>query len=179
LNKIPKADAADFFFALDKDLDVNGKFPVELVEGFQGLEVDMNLALVVGRAATINVAVADGGLKGGRSPKVQRLGGLDIIVAIKKDGRFAGSFEGFGINERVKIGGDNFDVFEASGTETIGNPVGAAFDVGFMFAFGTDRRNTEEIVKLVQMLLAATFDKFSKVHIWASGTTVRSIDIST
>jgi hypothetical protein len=169
LNKIPKADAADFFFALDEDLDVNGKFPVELVEGFQCLEVDMNLALVVGRAATIDVAVADGGLKGGRSPKVQRLGGLDIIVAIKKDGRFAGSFEGFGINERVEIGGDNLDGFEARGTKAIGNPVGAAFDVAFMFAFGTDRRNTEEIVKLVQMLLAATFDKFSKVHIWAQG----------
>lgn len=179
MNEIPKADAADFFLTFDENLNVDGKSSVELVERFQGLKVDMNLALVVGRAAPVDVAVADGGLKGGRSPKVQRLGGLDIIVAIKKDGRFAGSFEGFGINERVKIGGDNFDVFEASGTETIGNPVGAAFDVGFMFAFGTDRRNTEEIVKLVQMLLAATFDKFSKVHIWASGTTVRSVDLRT
>ncbi len=100
-------------------------------------------------------------------------------MAIKKDGRFAGSFEGFSINERVKIGGDNLDGLEARGTKAIGNPVGAAFDVGFMFAFGADRRNTEKIVKLVQMLLAATFDKFSKVHIWASGTTVRSVDIST
>jgi hypothetical protein len=64
----------------------------------------------------------------------------------------------------VKIGGDDFDLFETRGAKAIGNPVGAALDIGFMFAFGTDRRNAEEIVKLVQMLLAATFDKFSKVH---------------
>jgi hypothetical protein len=164
LNEIPEADAADFLLAFDENLDVDGKFSVELVERFEGFEVDMTRAFVVSCAASIDVAVADGGLKGGRSPKVQRLGGLDIIVAIKKDGGLAGSFEGFGINERVKIGGDNFDVFEARGTKAIGNPVGAALDVGFMFTFGTDGRNAEEIVKLVQMLVAATFDKFSKVH---------------
>jgi hypothetical protein len=126
--------------------------------------VDMNLALVVGRAATIDVAVADRGLEGGRSPEVQRLGGLNVVVTVKKDGGLARSFKGFGVNERVKIGGDDFDVFETRGAKAIGNPVGAALDIGFMFAFGTDRRNAEEIVKLVQMLLAATFDKFSKVH---------------
>src|SRR5207344_35134 len=101
LNEIPKADTADFFLAFDEDLDVDGKFSVDLVEGFQGLQVDVDLAFVVGRAAAKDVAVADGGLKSGRSPEVQRLGRLDVVVAIKKDGGLAGSFEGFGIDERM------------------------------------------------------------------------------
>jgi hypothetical protein len=38
-----------------------------------------------------------------------------------------------------------------------------------MFVLGADRRDTEKLKKLVQMLLTTTFDEFSKVHYWASG----------
>jgi hypothetical protein len=169
LNEIPEADAADFFLAFDENLDVDRKFSVNLVEGFECLEVDVDLAFVVSRAATVDVAVANSGLKSGRSPKVQRLGGLNVVVAIKKDRGFAGGFEGFGIDERVKIGGNNFDGFEARGAKAVGNPVTGTVNIGFMFALGADRRDTEKLKKLVQMLLATTFDEFSKVHYWASG----------
>jgi hypothetical protein len=169
LNEVPQADAANFFLAFDEDLDVNGEFTVDVVKGFEGLQVDVNLAFVVGGAAAKDVAVADGRFESGRSPKVQRFGGLDVVVSVEKNGGFARSFEGFGVDERVEIGGDNFDGFETRGTKPVGNPGGGTFDIGFMFALGANRRDSEKFEKLIQMLFATTFDEFSKVHYWASG----------
>src|SRR6266481_534009 len=48
--------------------------------------------------------------------------------------------------------------------EIIRDPMCAAFDIRLVFALGADAGNAQEFAKLRQMLVAATFDKFSKVH---------------
>ena len=78
--------------------------------------MDVDLALVIGGAAAEEIAIANRGFEGGRSPKIERLGGLNIVMAIKEDGGFAGSFERFGIDERMEICRNNLDFLEASGT---------------------------------------------------------------
>ena len=72
LHEIPQVDAADFFFAFDHHLHVDGQLPVRLLQRFQRLDVDVHLSLVVGRAAAEKIAVAHGGLEGGM---VQRSSG--------------------------------------------------------------------------------------------------------
>jgi hypothetical protein len=64
----------------------------------------------------------------------------------------------------MEIGGHDFDGLEARGTQVIGNPLSGAFDIGLIFGFGADGRNAQKFQKLREMLFAATFDKFSKVH---------------
>jgi hypothetical protein len=46
----------------------------------------------------------------------------------------------------------------------ISNPLGGAFDIGLVFGFGADGRNTQKFQEFREMLVTATFDKFSKVH---------------
>jgi len=64
----------------------------------------------------------------------------------------------------MQIGGDDFDGFEAGGTQVIGNPLGGALDIGLVFGFGADGGNAQKFQEFREMLLAATFDKFRKIH---------------
>src|SRR6267378_2433787 len=100
--------------------------------------VDMHLALVVGGAATEEIAVAHGGFESRSGPEIERLGGLHVVVAVEKDRGFAGSFERFRVDERVQICRDNFDRFESSSAEIVCDPTGATLDIRLVFALGAD-----------------------------------------
>jgi hypothetical protein len=129
----------------------------------------VNLALVIGGAAAVEIAVARFGSERRRGPEIQRISGLNIVVAIEKNGGLAGSFEGFRVNQGIQAGRNDLYRLEASGAEMIGNPVGGALDVRLVLAFRADGRNAKEVAQLVKMLLALTFDNFSKVHGQPSG----------
>src|SRR5580700_9781967 len=143
------------------------------MKGFQRFQMNVDLAFVIGGAAAIDISGASLRIKGGRSPKIERFGGLHVVVAIEKDGRFTGRFERFGINERMKIGGDDLYRPEPGGTKVVGDPFCGALDVWLVLALRADGRNAKKLAKLSEMLLAPTFDQFSKVHIRPSGTTIR------
>jgi hypothetical protein len=64
----------------------------------------------------------------------------------------------------MKIRGHDFNEFEAGDTQVIGHPLGGALDIGLIFGFGADGRNAQKFQEFREMLVAATFDKFSKVH---------------
>ena len=55
-----------------------------------GFHQDEELAFVVGGAAGVEIAVADDGLKRRRDPFLQRIGRLDVVMAIEQQRRFAG-----------------------------------------------------------------------------------------
>src|SRR5208282_1786957 len=126
--------------------------------------MDVDLAFVVGGAATEQIAIANGGLEGGRRPKVERLRGLYIIVAVKEDGGLPGSFERFRVDERMKICRDDFNFLKTGGAKIVGHPASGAFDVGLVFALGAHAGNSQKFAELCQMLISITFYKFSKVH---------------
>ncbi len=93
MDEIPEADAADFLFAFDQDLNVDGKFSGHLMQRLKSFEMDVHLAFVVGRTASVNVAVANGGFERRRCPKVERLGRLNVVMSIEEDRWFAGRVE--------------------------------------------------------------------------------------
>jgi hypothetical protein len=164
LDVVPEANAADFLFAFDEDFDVDGEISVEIVDGLKGFEVDVNLAFVVGSAASVDVAVADGWFESGSGPEMKRLGGLDVIMTVEKNGGFAGGLEGFGINERVESGGDDFNGSETRGTEMVGDPACGAFDIRLMFGFGADAGDAEKLVQLGKVLVTTGIDEFGQSH---------------
>jgi len=105
------------------------------MQRFECFQMDVHLPLIVGRAASKNISVSHFRLEGWRGPELQRLGGLDVIMTVEKNRRLAGCFEGFGINEGVKTCGNDFNGFEAGGTEAFGDPFRSAVDVGLVLAF--------------------------------------------
>ena len=58
---------------------------------FDRLEVHEDLALVVGRPARVDLAVADRGLERRRLPQVERIDRLHVVVAVEEDRRRAGA----------------------------------------------------------------------------------------
>jgi hypothetical protein len=134
--------------------------------------VDVNLALVVGGTTAVDITVSSLGFERRGGPKIKRLGRLNVVMSVEKDGRFARGFQRLGVDERVKISGDDLDFLEAGAPKVVGYPFGGAFYVGLMFRFRADGRDAKKLAKFDQMLLAPTFDKFSKVHIRPSGTRI-------
>lgn len=134
--------------------------------------MNVDLALVVGGAASVEIAIADLRVEGRRGPEVQGFGGLHIIVTVEKNGGLARGLERFGIDDRVKIRGNDFNGLETGGTKMIGNPVGGALDVRLMLAFSTDGRDTKKLAKFGEVLFPPTFDEISKVHKGPSGTRI-------
>ena len=86
----------------------SGKFAAGLDPGFDAFDVREHLAFVVGRAAGVDVAVADGRLERRADPFVERLGRLHVVVAIDEHDRLAGHRRRLGIDERMAGGGNRF-----------------------------------------------------------------------
>src|SRR5258708_10507720 len=164
LDKIPEADAANFFFAFDEDFYIDGELAVHLLQGGQRFQVDVNLALVVGGTATEEITVANCGFESGRSPEIERLGGVHGVMAVKKDGGLARSFQRFRVDQRVEICRDDLNVFEAGRAEVAGNPIGAALDIGFVFTLGANAGDAQEFAKLRKVLVTGRVNKVSKIH---------------
>src|SRR5260221_13797949 len=117
--------------------------------------MNVNLALIVGGAAAVNVAVANGGFGGRSGPKMERFGGLDVIVAVKEDGGFAGRVKGLGIDQRMQRGGHDFHGRETGGAQMVGDPTRGALDVRLMLGFGADARDTKKLLQFGEMLITA------------------------
>jgi len=141
--------SAGFFFAFDEDFDVAGEAAVAFDQAAEGSEEDEGLAFVVAGTAGVDVVVFDDGFKGRRVPKVEGVGGLDVVVAVEEEGGLAGGEEGLGIDERVAAGGfDDFDVGENG--QFGGDPFGGAADVGGVGGVGGDAGDAEEFDELVE-----------------------------
>ncbi len=70
----------------------------------------------------------------------------------------------------MEIGRYDFNRFKSGSAKIFGHPAGAALDVGLVLGLGANARDFEKFAEFRQILVAATFDKFSKVHKRPSGT---------
>ena len=86
---------------------------MDVAQRFQRLDVNVNLAFIVGGAAPVNVPVSNVGLEGRGGPQIERLGGLHVIVPVKKHGRFAGRVQRFSVDQGMQLGGNDLDIFKA------------------------------------------------------------------
>src|SRR5262249_50885051 len=151
LNIIPKTDAADFFFAFDQHLNVDGKLAVEILKRLERFQMNMDLAFVVGGAASKEIAVADHGFKRGGCPQVEGLGRLYVVVPVKKDGGLAWSLEGFGVYEGMQRGGNRFNGLEPSCAQMVADPASGPLDVRLVLAFCADTGDPQEFTQLGQV----------------------------
>ncbi len=110
----------------------------------------VHLALIVGGAAAVEVAVALGGLEGRSGPKLQGVGGLHIVMAVAEDGRFARSVQPIGIYQGVSAGLNEFDILHAGSAESGGDEFGGAFDVGAILGQSADARNPQKLFQLLK-----------------------------
>src|SRR5260370_38972879 len=131
--------------------------------------MDVNLDVVVGGTETKEITVANCGFESGRSPEIERLGGLHVVMAVKKDGGLTGSFQGFRVDQRVEICRHDLNVFEAGRAEVAGNPIGAALDIGFVFALGANTGDAQKFAEFRKMLVTGSVNKVSKIHETSSG----------
>src|SRR3990167_8679592 len=150
--------AADFFFALDHELDVHRQAALVLHEGFQRLEVHEDLALVVHHAAGVELAVAQGQLPGRREPLVERLGRLHVVVAVEEQGGFAGGVQPLAVDDGMAGGGDELHFLQADALHLVGHPLRSALDVSLVFAARAHARNRAELFQLVEVTIVAALN---------------------
>ena len=79
-------------------------------------------------------------------------------MAVNKDGRSAGDFRRFGVNERSAAGFDRSRVQAEVRPEERNEPAGHSADVVLMFALGADARNAERLEPLREEGLFIRFD---------------------
>src|SRR5207247_3106128 len=91
--------------------------------------MNVHLSLVVGGAAAEEISVSHRWFESGRSPELERLGGLHIIVTVEEDRWLARCFERFGVNEGVEIRRRNFDGFHAASAEFVRYTICGPLDI--------------------------------------------------
>ncbi len=84
---------ADFFFAFDHDFDVDGQLAVDAQVRLDRGDVHQALALVVDRAATVQLAVAHRRVERRRRPQLERVDRLHVVMAVDQHRRRAGCAE--------------------------------------------------------------------------------------
>src|SRR5260370_28062689 len=90
-------------------------------------------------------------------------------MAVKKDGGLARSFQRFRVDQRVEICWEDLELFEARRAEVAGNPIGAALDIGFVFALGANTGDAQKFAEFRKMLVPGSVNKVSKIHERPSG----------
>ena len=149
-DEVVEVDAADFLFALEDDLDVHRQPAVLLQVRFDRLEVHEDLALVVGGAARVDLAVAHGRLERRRLPQIERVDRLHVVVAVEENRRRARRAEPVAVDDRIARRVDEPDVLQADAAHLVGAPFGAPLHVGRVLGQRADARNREKRLQLVR-----------------------------
>ena len=126
LDEVIEVRRTDFFLAFEDDLHVDWQLAGLLQVGLDGLEMHEHLTLVVGRSARVNLAVADGGLKGRRLPQLDRIDRLHVVVAVEKHRRCAFGAKPVAIDDGIARRLDQADVGQANAAHFVGGPLRTA-----------------------------------------------------
>ena len=155
LDELFDALAADFLFALKHHANIDRQLAAAgLEQRLEGLHLHPELALVVDRAARVDVLIALGWAplqscfaacclspltatgvlvdERRRLPLVQRLGRLHIEVRIAQRSRLAGGMQPVGVNQRMSLGGDDLDILEADALQIGSDHLGGLADISFV-----------------------------------------------
>ncbi len=79
-----------------------------------------------------------------------RIGGLDVVVAVDKNGGFTRRVKPVGVDERMAGGVDEADVFHADALEFGGEEFGSATAIVFVLGQRGDGRNAEQVFQFIQ-----------------------------
>ena len=139
---------ADLFLAFDHELDVDRQLAGGLEPRLGGFQMREHLALIVGGAAGVEVAVALGRLERGREPRLERFGGLDVVMPVDEQRRLARCGQPFGVDDRVALGFDQLGLEPHRG-QVVAHPDGGPARVGVMIGLGADAGNPDQGLELL------------------------------
>ncbi len=155
--------AADLLLPLGQDHHVHRQRAVDLHVGLDRLHVEVELALVVHRAPGEELAVTHLRLEGRRRPLVQRLRGLDIVVAVDQHrGRIRPRPSILTQHDGEAVRGLQRHL-EARAPHLVGQPLGRGPHVVPVLRLGADGRDPEELVQLLLEAGHVVLDVF--VHV--------------
>ena len=177
LDEVVEVGGADFLLALEDDLHVDRQLAGLLQVRLDGLEVHEDLALVVGRAARVDLAVADGRFKRRRLPQLDRIDRLDVVVAVEEDRRRTFGAQPVAVDDGVAGRFDEPDVVEADAAHLLGRPLGAAPDVAGVLRQGADARNREVGLQLLDVAVTVRVDEVDDVVHWRSAFSVSALGV--
>jgi len=118
------------------------------------LEHREDLALVVHRAAGIEVPLPHRGLEGRGHPLLQRLHRLDIVVSIDEHRRGPFDLRRFGPDRGMSAPFQELDLRAAQAPELRHHPIGGLATVGGMIGEGADAGDGKELGELLQPPIA-------------------------
>ncbi len=122
--------------------------------GLGRLEVHEELALVIARSARIQDVVLVARLERRPYPLVQRVGRLDVVVAVDERGRGVGTgVQPIGGHDRVAAGIGDGDVLGADAGQLVGDPLRRPSHVVTTGRIGTDRGDAQELVEAGEVLV--------------------------
>ena len=163
LDEVVEVGRADLFFPLEDDLHVDRQPAVLLQVRFNRLEVHEDLPLVVGRAARVDFAVADGRLEGRGFPQLDRVDRLHVVVAVEEDGRRARRAQPVAVDDREAGRVDQLDVLQPDAAHLLRRPVRAALHVGRVLRQRADAGDGEVLLELVDVVVAVRIDEVDDV----------------
>ena len=144
--------AAGLLFAFEQELHVDRQLAGGLQQALHGLDLDVDLALVVAGAARENVVAADLRLEGRRFPLVQRIGRLHVVVAVEQDGGLARRAQPFRIDQRIAFAFDQLGGGHPRRAQFVQGEFGGAPDIGLVFRERADARNAQEGLQPLQKI---------------------------
>ena len=142
--------AADFFFALDDEEDVDGEMGAGGERGLDTEDVGHDLAFVICSATGGDDATGEAGLEGRGGPEVEGICGLDVVVAVDEDGGAAGVRLGAGEDDGMAGGAADLRE-EADADKFFVEPLAAGGDVVATGGIGGDAGEAKEVEELVEM----------------------------
>ena len=154
-----KVGAADLLFPFDQENHVHGQGTLFTERLRHAEDVREDLALVVGSTARVDASLRDTGLERRGGPAVERVGGLDVIVAVDQDGAL-------GRIRRCPRQHHRRSLRRVNGGRQVGRgekfaqPLGAGEEVWCVFRLGRDTGEAEKLPQKVDRILG----RMRRVH---------------
>ena len=124
----------NFFLTFDDELDLQRQLAiVPFHQGFDSFDFHPELAFVVHGSSGIDIVVTLGWFERRCDPLVERIRGLNVIVCVAQHGRLAGSVQPIGVNQRVTLGRNDFNMFHPNASEFTGDKLSRLLHVRFVF----------------------------------------------
>ena len=130
----------DLLLALEDELHV-AMHRARAQGRLEALGLDHGLALVVVSAAGIDASVTNSGLERLALPKLQRLGGHDVVMPIDEHRGQVGRDDALGVDHRIAIGGHHLGAVGSGRQQQFAPTLGASAHVGLVLRLRADGRD--------------------------------------
>jgi len=145
LDECIEVAAADLLFPFDEQFDIDRKRSFDLEKRFDAFEMNVDLALIVGRSTRVEPVITNRCFKRRRSPEFERLHRLHVVVSIDEYRWLAGRAKPLSINDGMSRSGKQLDILQTDRAHVVGNPLSASMHVLHVLTVGADAGDRKEL----------------------------------